>query len=199
MISQTFILIGRSGCGKGTQGQLLAEHLKKQDKDGREVYYLETGANFREFFKEKNYSAELARKIYEHDERQPDFIAVWMWAHLFLRDLKGEEHLFADGTCRSLPEAQIFDTALKFYGRKANVIYIDVSRKWSEGHLLKRGREDDTNLKKIEGRLNWFDSDTMPAVEFFRNHPDYNFVEVSGERPIEVVHADIVEKIKVFE
>lgn len=199
MNPQTFILIGRSGCGKGTQGGLLAEHIKIQDEAKRNIYYLETGANFREFFKEKNYSAELAKEVYERDDRQPDFVAVWMWAHLFLKDLKGDEHLFADGTCRSLPEAQIFDTALKFYKRKANVIYIDVSRKWSEGHLLKRGREDDANIQKIEKRLNWFDKDTLPAVEYFSTHPDYNFVKVSGERPIPEVHAEIVEKIKVFE
>jgi len=124
---------------------------------------------------------------------------AWMWAHQFLKDLKGSEHLFADGTCRSLPEAQIFDTALKFYDRKANVIYINVSREWSKNHLLKRGREDDVTQEKIEGRLNWFDRDTMPAVDFYRDHKDYNFIEVSGERPIETVHADIVEKIKIFE
>lgn len=199
MIPQTFILIGRSGCGKGTQGELLAKHLKSIDKEKREIYYLETGANFREFFKEKSYSAKLAKNVYEKDERQPDFIAVWMWAHQFLKDLKEDEHLFADGTCRSLPEAEIFDTALKFYNRKANVIYIDVSRKWSENHLLKRGREDDATLGKIERRLNWFDRDTMKAIDYYSTHPDYNFVKVSGEQSIEKVHADIVEKIRIFE
>lgn len=198
MSPQTFILIGRSGCGKGTQGELLAKYIKEQDEEKRNVYYVETGANFRKFFQEKSYSAKLAKEIYDRDDRQPDFIAIWMWAHLFLAELKGDEHLFADGTCRSLPEAQIFDTALKFYKRKANVIYIDVSRKWSEKHLLKRGREDDANLEKIEKRLNWFDRDVVPAVEFYSSHPDYNFLRVNGEQGIGKVHADIVEKLKIF-
>lgn len=199
MNPQTFILIGRSGCGKGTQGELLTKYIKAQDVSKKNVYYLETGANFRKFFQEKSYSAGLAREVYNRDDRQPDFLAIWMWAHLFLADLKGDEHIFADGTCRSLPEAHIFDNALKFYKRKANVVFIDVSRKWSEKHLLKRGREDDANLQKIERRLNWFDRDVMPAVEFYRNHHDYNFIQVNGEQGIEKVHADIVEKLKIFE
>lgn len=191
--------MGRSGCGKGTQGKLLDEYLRTKDESGRNVYYLETGANFRKFFTGENYSVELAKKIYERDERQPDFIAIWMWADFFLKDLTGEEHVISDGTCRSLPEAAVFDNMLKFYGKKANVIYIDVSRKWSENHLLKRGREDDARLDKIDKRLDWFDRDVMPAINFFGEHPDYNFIKVNGEQSIEKVHADIVEKIRFFE
>jgi len=204
MPTQTFILIGRSGCGKGTQGKLIEEYLKTQDKvggakkAGRPVYYLETGARFREFFKEESYSSSLAREIYDRDDRQPDFLAIWMWSHLLLKDLTEGEHLIADGTCRSLPEAQVFDGALKFYKRKANIVYIDVGREWSEKRLLARGRADDASLAKITKRLDWFDRDVMPAIEYYKNNSDYNFVAVNGEQPIETVHADIVEKIKVL-
>src|SRR4051812_13328117 len=102
MSPQTFILIGRSGCGKGTQAKLLQEHIEKHDESKRSIYYLETGSNFREFFKGKTYSNQLAREIYEKDDRQPDFLAIWMWSNFFIKDLKGDEHLISDGTSRSL-------------------------------------------------------------------------------------------------
>ena len=45
---QSFIFMGRSGCGKGTQAKLLMEYLKKIDP-ARDIFYLETGAGVREF------------------------------------------------------------------------------------------------------------------------------------------------------
>ena len=76
---QTFIFIGRSGCGKGTQVGLLQEYIKKQDHN-RQILYIETGERFRQFIKEHSLSSRLAAEIYKTGNRQPDFIAVWMWS-----------------------------------------------------------------------------------------------------------------------
>jgi adenylate kinase family enzyme len=84
---------------------------------------------------------------------------------------------------------------LDFYQREEpRVIYINVSRKWSEEKLLSRGRSDDRTLTKINKRLDWFDSDVVPAIEFFRNNPRYKFLEIDGEQPIKKVHQDIIKK-----
>lgn len=192
---QTFIFIGRSGCGKGTQADLIQKMLKEQSPE-TPIYYLESGARFREFIKTETYSSKLSKQVYEADLRQPDFLAVWNWAHLFVDALTGKEHIVIDGTPRSLPEAKVLDTAMKFYKReKPYIIHIDVSRKWSEERLLSRGRADDATLKRIDERLNWFDSDVVPALEYYRNHPDYRFIEVSGEQSIEKVFEGISKKL----
>lgn len=192
---QTFIFIGRSGCGKGTQADLIQKMLKG-DNPETPIYYLESGARFREFIQNGTYSSNLSKEIYESDRRQPDFLAVWNWSHLFVDALTGKEHLVIDGTPRSLPEAKILDTAMKFYKReKPYVIHINVSRKWSEEKLLARGRKDDATLQKIDQRLNWFDSDVSPALEYYRSRPDYQFIEVNGEQAIEKVFADIKAKL----
>src|SRR6185369_8914356 len=83
MQPQTFIFIGRSGCGKGTQAELLQKSLQEKEPNAQ-IFYLETGANFREFIKGEKYSNTLARKIMEEGGRQPDFLAVWMWSHVLL-------------------------------------------------------------------------------------------------------------------
>ena len=112
MSPQTFIFIGRSGCGKGTQAELLLKLLKEKDPNS-EIFYLETGANFREFVKGEKYSNKLSAEIMKKGDRQPDFLAVWMWSHVLLDKFKGTEHLFFDGITRSLSEAMAFTTALE--------------------------------------------------------------------------------------
>ncbi|KND51621.1 MAG: adenylate kinase [Parcubacteria bacterium C7867-003] len=195
MSPQTFIFIGRSGCGKGTQVKLLDSLIKEKDPNS-EIFYLETGMRFREFIKNDTYSSNIAKSIYESGERQPDFLAIWMWAHLLIESFKGTEHLVADGTPRSLSEAIAFITAMKFYNRQhINVVYINVSREWAMDRLKERGRFDDTDQTKVEKRLNWFDKDVAPAIEFFKNNPDINFYDVDGERPIQEIHLDIVSKL----
>ena len=59
MSPQTFIFIGRSGCGKGTQAELLQKRVKEKDQSS-EIFYLETGAYFREFLRGEKYSNKLS-------------------------------------------------------------------------------------------------------------------------------------------
>ncbi|MDP3763078.1 MAG: nucleoside monophosphate kinase [bacterium] len=188
----TVIFIGRSGCGKGTQADLFKNRIARLDP-GRQILYVETGEHFRKFIRSEGFSSELSRKINEEDKRQPDFLACWMWAGMLVEELMPDMHLIFDGAPRSLPEAVVISTAMKFYEReKPAVIYLNVSRKWSEDRLLSRGRTDDSSISKITRRLNWFDEETLPAIEYFRNSKLYQLIEVNGEQPIEKVHADIV-------
>lgn len=194
MSPQTFIFIGRSGCGKGTQAELLQKLLKEKDPES-EILYLETGEKFREFIKGDKYSNKLANQNSKNGKRQPDFLAVHIWSHLLLENFKGTEHAFFDGITRSLPEANVFTTAMDFYDRHATVIYINVSRKWSEERLLARGRLDDKTKEDIDKRLDWFDKDSYPAVEYFNVHPRYTLLDINGEQTIEEVHNEIVKKL----
>ena len=193
---KTFIFIGRSGCGKGTQVKALRAYLDNYDTDKRPQMYLETGARFREFIKGAGYTNKIASHIAETGQRQPDFLAVWNWAHVLIEEMTGEEHLIVDGMPRSYQEALVFDTAITFYGRqKPSVIYIDVSKDWSrerlKGRAISEGRKDDINMETIERRLEWFDTDVYPAVRFFAQHLGYNFIHVNGEQSIEEVTKDI--------
>jgi adenylate kinase len=192
---QTFIFIGRSGCGKGTQVALLQEYMKKQDQE-RYLFYIETGERFRQFIKEHSLSSRSAAEIYKTGNRQPDFIAVWMWSHLLVERMTGEEHVIFDGTPRSLHEAQILDTAITFYNRhRPHVLYFNISRATSKSRMIARRRMDDINPEEIERRLNWFETDVIPAVDYFRNHPKYNFVELNGEQLVEVVQQELLLKM----
>lgn len=190
---QTVIFIGRSGCGKGTQADLLKQRITRLDPDKRHILYVETGDHFRQFIREKSFSSQLSKAVYDRDERQPNFLACWIWTNILINELDDNMHLVFDGAPRSLPEAQVMTSALEFYKReKPTVIYLNVSRKWSEKHLLARGRMDDVNIAKIDKRLDWFDTDVMPTIEYFRNNHYYRFFEIDGEQTVERVQADII-------
>jgi adenylate kinase family enzyme len=188
MKPHAFVFIGRSGCGKGTQADLLK---KKLTAGGGSVFYVETGDMFRNFIQGEGYSQKLSKTLYEDDTRQPDFLACYMWSTFLVRDFDGLSHVVFDGTPRSVLEAKLLETAFAFYGfEKVHIIHLNVSREWSEKHLLARGRSDDATLAKIDTRLNWFDKDVVPAIEHFKNSGNH-FVEVNGEQSIEEVHTSI--------
>lgn len=194
MTPKTFVFISRSGGGKGTQAKLLNDYMGKNDPE-REIFYMYTGKEFREFIKGDSFTQIRSREIYDAGGRQPDYLAIYMWAHVLTYQFKGTEHLIFDGTPRSLNEATTLDSALTFLGREGvYIISINVSRKWSIDRLLERGRSDDT-LENIERRLNWFDEKVYPAVEYYRNHSTHHFCEINGEQAIEEVHQEIIKKI----
>ncbi len=191
---KTFILMGRSGCGKGTQAKLLIDELKKRDPS-REVTYLESGEGFRDLISKDTHTSSLARQNADKGVLQPAFLAIHIWSHLFIGNMKGDEHLVIDGTPRKLNEARIFADALRFYKRPEPVVlHVKVSRDWSRERLLARGRGDDERAN-IEGRLNWFESDVAPAIEFFRDEADMRVLDINGEKTIEEVHAEILSKV----
>jgi adenylate kinase len=198
MNKETFIFIGASGSGKGTQVALIKDELTKRDAS-IPIFYLQTGQCFREFIKGDSLATNIAKDAVNSGQRAPDFLAMYLWSKVFVENLTGGEHLIIDGSPRSLNEARNLDIALKFFKREhPAVIYINVSRQWSFDHLMaraeKEGRKDD-NAESINKRINWFDTDVLPAVEKFRRDRDYDFVEINGEQSIEAVHRDIMANV----
>ncbi len=193
MKKETVIFIGRSGCGKGTQSALLKTYLEKNDEQNKEVFYLETGARFREFIKDDGFTNELSNEMYKSGDRQPDFLAIHIWSHLFIKSLTGDKHIIIDGTPRSLIEAKALDSAIKFYDRnKTAVVYLNVSKELSIDRMHGRGRMDDKSDEMIKKRFEWFDKDVLPAIEYYRNNPDYNFMEIDGGIPVDDIFKEII-------
>src|SRR3989344_6820218 len=96
----TVVFIGRSGCGKGTQADLLKNRIARLDKDKRQILYVETGQRFRKFIEEEGYSSKLSKAIYDKDARQPDFLACSMWAGILVEELLPDMHLIFHGAPR---------------------------------------------------------------------------------------------------
>lgn len=206
MNPQTFIFIGRSGSGKGTQATLLQAYLEKGTSAGGvggasvpalPVKYLQTGAEFRSFLQGDSYTQKTAKALSAKGALQPAFLAIYMWAKFFTEKLTGGEHLIIDGTPRKRDEAQVLDSVFSFYDRpRPVVLFMNVSEAEAARRLAARQRLDD-NSAEIRGRLAWYKTDVEPAVEWYRTNPNYRFVEVNGEQAEAKIHADIVAAIAV--
>lgn len=196
MTPQTFIFIGRSGCGKGTQAKLIQDYLKKHDPK-REILYVQTGQEFREFIKGDTTTQKLSRDIYDVGGFQPEFLAIYMWTNVLVNKYTADEHLVIDGAARKYHEAGVLDSIFSFYKMsKPHIVYIDISKEESKRRLLARGRVDD-NEEDIEARLGWFDVEVVPALDFFKNNPDYHYLVINGEQSIEDTHKEIITKAKI--
>lgn len=202
MRRHTFIFIGASGSGKGTQVSLLIDEIKKRDPR-TPVRYLQTGQLFREFIKGDSYAARAAREAVERGDLLPTFVAMWMWSDYFIKHITGAEHLIIDGSPRTVEEVHHLDIALKFFDRKRpTVMYINVSKEWATARMLERatkeGRSDDTK-ESIDRRLRWFEQNVIPAVNVYRRDRDYDFYEIDGERTVSEVHTEIMDLGRIRE
>ena len=194
MQPQTFIFFGPSGSGKGTQARRLQDEIKKRDPD-RNILYIETGQKFRELAENDSFTAQKMKNILETGNLAPVFLPIWVWAGIMIENVTGDEHLFLDGMSRRLVEANVLDSALKFYKREnITVISIECSDEWATKLLKGRGRSDDTD-EEIKKRLGWYRENTVPAIEYFKNDSDYRFIPINGEQTIEDVHQEIMIKL----
>ena len=194
MQPQTFIFIGRSGSGKGTQVKKLRAFLEEQDS-AHDVLSVETGARFRDFIAQNGYSNELSRKIYESGALQPSFLTVWLWSEVLLNKLTPDNHLIFDGTPRKLREAYVLDSALNFYDRSSrHIFHINVSREISRERMLNRGRSDDTE-KDIQRRLDWFETDVAPILDMYKENDAYTFHDIDGEQSPDDAFQNMLERL----
>ncbi len=193
MKPQAFIFFGRSGSGKGTQAKLLIKYL--EDSTEHKVLYIETGERFREFKVGESLSSKLTKEIMEHGGLMPEFLPVWIWSDFLIKNFTGDEHLVLDGLSRRVDEAPVLASALEFYKfDRPVVIHMNVSRERAFEMLKGRGRKDDTD-EYINRRLDWFETNVVPSIEYFKDHPGYVFLDINGGGSIEEVHKDLIEKI----
>lgn len=191
MNQQAFIFIGRSGCGKGTQAKLLSDYLKKIDPS-REVLYIQSGQEFREFVKGNSATQRLAKQIQDIGGLQPEFLAIYMWVNVLVNKYKENEHIIMDGMPRKFHEAGVLDSIFDFYKlKKPFVINIDIDKEVSIDRMMSRKREDDTREDIIE-RLKWYETDVVPAIGYYSENKTYNFIKIDGNKTIEEVFQEIL-------
>jgi adenylate kinase family enzyme len=196
MDKQFFILIGRSGAGKGAQAKLLQEYLLK--KGHSRVVHTTTGGGFRDFIARDNYVASLAREYIEKGKLQPEFLAVWNWSNIFINTLTKDDTVILDGAPRKSFEVKVLHSAITFFGfTKPIVIHLDVSESTARAHMAERNREDDEE-EGITARLSWFETEVLPALDLYINDPRYHVIHVNGNQSIEDVHHELIEKLEAL-
>jgi adenylate kinase len=188
---QTVILIGPSGCGKGTQAKLLQEYIQSKDAD-HPVRYFQTGDKFRDFMSGDSYTQRKVKEQLSAGQLPPGFLPIWIWSSLLIENMTGYEHLILDGFPRRAEESPILHTAFEFYDRKKlSVVAFDVDDDVIIKRLVEGRKRFDDTPEKVAERLQWFRRNVSLAIKFFEEHSEYNVIHVDGGKDINEVQEDI--------
>lgn len=215
---KNFTIIGRSGCGKGTQAKLLIEHFGN-------LFYISTGDLFRNLAKAETDTSIRVKKILSEGGLPFDDLATMLWMHEVAFNVKPQQGVLFDGAPRRLEEAKNLDNFFEFLERKENTfnILIDISREEAFNRLSKRrickkcgklipwvgkfkdlekcddcggelmARFDDTE-EAINNRLDFYDQRVSEVVEYFKSQN--RLIIINGEQSIESVFEDILKALK---
>ncbi|MDP3784833.1 MAG: nucleoside monophosphate kinase [bacterium] len=189
--STTLVFLGRAGSGKDTQIDFLLGRA-----DFVSAVKTDTGGRFRELVKNDSALWRKAKKVLDQGARQPDWFAFTLWLFLVGEKVRDEEILVSSGSPRSLREARLIDEALGFMERPSAVaVFIETGPPEAKKRLLLRGRHDD-NDPEIENRFAWFETDVLPAVEYYRK--EGRLVELNGEQSPEEVFKELGKKLENY-
>ena len=179
MTSQTIIILGRSGSGKGTQAELLRKALDP-------CLYIYAGDLFREFSEIDTVAGTKIKELLGSGGLPPEWFAAFLWQRELIYGVHGAENIIIDGSPRRLDEAQEMDEVLEWLGRKdLKIILVDITEDEAVQRLLKRGRADDTE-ESIRSRLSWFNTEAQPAVEYYEKSG--RLIKVDGMGSVEEIH-----------
>ncbi|MHB1170758.1 MAG: adenylate kinase [Longimicrobiales bacterium] len=208
------ILFGPPGAGKGTQGALLAERYG--------LYRLSTGDMLREAVRSGSELGQRAQGIMASGELVPDDLILAMVREVMVSDTAAKGVVF-DGFPRTQAQAQGLDTLLeglarpltavlvlrveddvivrRLSGRRActncgAVYHVETDPPEKDGICDRCGsslvqRPDDAP-ETIRRRLAVYREQTQPVLAHYRatGTPVH---EIDGDRPIDVVQADLAE------
>jgi len=194
---KTFIFVGRSGSGKGTQLELLKTFLSEKYKDTN-IKSVVMGDIFRSFFKKDGYVQNIARNISMNKGKfQPDFITNSLFVEGALDVVDENSTLFFDGYPRNINQLGVIKELLAYIKRDdVIVLNIEVARDIVKERMLLRARGDD-NENAIENRLNEYDKFIIPMIESLKLDTSLKYVEINGENSKDDVHDEIIKKINL--
>lgn len=218
MVNQPLIVIilGRPGCGKGTQAKLL------QEKFGLD--YIGSGELLREKLKhDHNFSTDKLKAVMERGDLVPTFLIFRIWLDKVdvLKNKAEFKGVVFDGNPRKLLEAKLMEDALAWYDwlEYTKVILVDISAEESYMRLTQRRmcekcgqvipyfgefknlkscdkcggplvKRADDDPEVIRHRLDVFETEIQPVIDHYEKNG--LLLKADGNQSIEAVQEDIV-------
>ena len=182
------VLLGAPGTGKGTQAARLKEYLR--------VPHISTGDLLRAEVAAGSPLGLQAKEVMERGELVSDDILLGMLRERFSRE-DTKSGFILDGYPRNLAQAAALDELLGSLGQKFDAaVQLTVDNEQIIERLAGRakaeGRADD-NPESVRKRLEVYDAQTAPVIEFYRQHGQLTVVDGVGS--LDDVFARIVEAI----
>ncbi len=210
------LLVGPIASGKGTQAQKLIEKFS--------LAHVEMGGLLRLVAKEETTLGQKVKEFLDNGILVTDEIVVEVVNH-YLQSIGRMDGILFDGFPRKLSQAQYFENFMEKQGLKIDVVVeLTLPKEEIFNRILNRrtcekcgkifnvvtnppkvegicdgcggklfSRSDET-AEKTEVRIKQFEEITMPMIKFYKEKGMVE--EIDGNRPIEVIFEDIVERLK---
>ncbi len=193
------LIFGIQGSGKGTQSKLIAEEFR--------LKHISTGDLFREEIDKKSKEGREISLYIDKGNLVPDELT-----NRVLKKNIPKDNFILDGYPRNLFQAEFLDKinkldkilyiklsenevmrrlSLRYNCKKCNIIYGANKMPKKEGfcdncNKTLEKRKDD-NEDAIKKRINIFNKETLPLVDFYKD----KLIEINGEQGVEDVFNDI--------
>ena len=169
------VLLGAPGSGKGTQAARLKEHLQ--------VPHISTGDLLRAEVAAASKLGLEAKEVMARGELVSDAILLGMLEDRVSRADTANGFIL-DGYPRNLAQADALDALLKRIGQPMDyAVQLEVPTELLveriAGRAAAEGRADD-NPESVRKRLEVYDSQTAPVIEFYRQHGQLTVVDGVG-------------------
>jgi len=187
---RSFLIFGAPGCGKGTQGAVIA-HIPR-------FHYFSCGDAFRSL----DTRSEIGRKFVDYSSRGelvPDELTVELWqqqigARITAASFKPDiDFLWLDGIPRNVEQARLLEP----YVHVLRVFHLscpdraELARRIRK-RALKQNRLDDANESVIHSRFETYENETKPILEYYS---DSLITEIDASQPPVKVLSDILHEI----
>lgn len=201
------VLLGAPGAGKGTQAAKLVEEFATP--------HISTGDILRAAVKNQTELGKKAKGYMDAGDLVPDSLIIDLMDER-LREPDCEKGFILDGFPRNTAQAVTLDSALAEMGRSLDAaLLVDVkpdvivkrlsSRRTCKecGYTASAGvdscpscggemyQRDDDKPETIQKRLDVYENQTAPLVEYYRGKELLKSVD--GDRPVDEVYADVKE------
>ncbi len=192
----TFVFFGIAGSSKGTQVGLLQKYL--EDKNiVSDMVFVSTGNSYRKLIGSDNYTGKLVKDVSRAGILLPDFLTDSLFVETLISKLKEDSSITTDGFPRTIPQSEVFESAMNFYNRdKIDVIYIELSKETAIKRMKLRGRYDDTD-EGIKKRLEEYINNVIPSMEYFKDKDKYKMHIINGDQSVKNVHTDIIKSLNL--
>ena len=185
------VLFGAPGSGKGTQSEKIIEKFGLQ--------HISTGDVLRAEMANNTELGKTAKNFIEQGQLVPDGLIIDMLAKTLdgFLDAKG---IIFDGFPRTVAQAQALKEMLAKRGEEVNVMLnLIVQEKELIARLLKRGEtsgRSDDNLETIQKRLDTYNNQTSPVIDFYK--AEGRLANLEGIGTIDEIFARISQKIEAI-
>ncbi len=188
-MTKDIVLFGIQWSWKGTQADLLLKKLT-------EYQYFEPGNILRALKSNDNVLWEHIRDRMNSGKMVDDAIIFGLF-DIYEHLLDDDQYMMIDGFLRTENQLHYFLNQIYLNKRDFMGIYFDLPRDVAIKRLMARAKKEwrvDDNVKSIETRLDIYEKETVPVIEYLRSK--WKLIVVDANTNIESCFVELIEKLK---